>query len=261
MLRAASIDGKRGRSDGRYSIRREVERLDLTGVGLLVEAAPGLGAVPAAGDQLFDDGRKREGRLLGGSEPRCEVARHRGKDVDAGEIHRPERGALRTADGGPGDRVDLRNRQSRGLHRLEDLHQAVDAQPVGDESRRVLRDDHALAEPPVGELDHRPEDGRVGVGSRDHFEQRQVSRRIEEMRPQPAFPEGVAAAFGYARDRDARRVGRDDGRGRGLSFDAFDQRLLDVEPFDDRFDDPVARSQPAQVVERAGADERAPWIW
>ena len=41
-----------------------------------------------------------------------------------------------------------------------------------------------------------------------------------------------------------------------LPFDAFEQRLLDVEPFDDRFDDPVARSQAGEVVEASGSNER-----
>ena len=36
--------------------------------------------------------------------------------------------------------------------RAEDLHQAVDADAVGDEARRVLRQDDALAEPVIGEL-------------------------------------------------------------------------------------------------------------
>ena len=130
-----------------------------------------------------------------------------------------------------------------GLHRLEDLHQAVDAKPVGDEPGVSFATTTPFPSRRSAKSITVRRTAGVGVGSRDHFEQRQVSRRIEEMRPQPAFPEGGAAAFGDARDRDARRVGRDDGRGRGLSFDAFDQRLLDVEPFDDRFDDPVARSQ------------------
>ena len=67
------------------------------------------------------------------------------------------------------------------------------ADMIGDESRRVLRDDHVLAEPPIGELAHRRDDRRVGVRGRDDLEQRQISGRVEKMRAEPV-PAEIAAA-------------------------------------------------------------------
>ena len=74
------------------------------------------------------------------------------EDVDAGEIERPERGALRPSERRAGDRVDLLDRVGAGLDLLEDLHHAVERDVVADEVRRVLRDDDALAEVMIGEI-------------------------------------------------------------------------------------------------------------
>ena len=68
------------------------------------------------------------------------------------------------ADRRAGDRVDLFDRVFAGRQRAEDLHDAEQAEVVGDEVRRVLRDDHALAEPSIGKCDDGVDDGRVGVG-------------------------------------------------------------------------------------------------
>ena len=66
-------------------------------------------------------------------------------------------------------------------------------------------------------------------------------------------------AFDDGRDRDARRVGADDRVRRPMPVDALEERLLDVEAFDDGLDDPVGRRDRGQVlVEAAGANERAP---
>ena len=47
-----------------------------------------------------------------------------------------------------------------GGQRFENAHETVHGDVVGDESRRVLRDDHVLAEPAIGEVAHRRDDGR-----------------------------------------------------------------------------------------------------
>ena len=68
----------------------------------------------------------------------------------------------------------------------------MQAEVVGDEVRRVLRDDDALAQPVIGERADGFDDRRVGVGRRDHLEQVQIARRIEEVRAEPVPPEAVA---------------------------------------------------------------------
>ena len=87
--------------------------------------------------------------------------------------------------------------------------------------------------------------------------QLQVARRVEEVRAQPVPAELGAAALGDRRDRNARRVRRDDGAGPADGFDALEQRALDVELFDDGLEDPVHAVQTGEVgVEPAGGDER-----
>ena len=138
---------------------------------------------------------------------------------------------------------------------LEDLHDAVEADAIGDEVRRVLGGDDAFAEPVVGELDDRTLDRRIGIRRADDFDQPQIARRIEEMRSERVRAERRRPAFDDGRDRDARRVGADDRMRRAIAVDAREERLLDVEPFDDGFDDPVGGRDARQVVvEAAGAD-------
>ena len=100
----------------------------------------------------------------------AEVLRDVREDVDAGDVHRPERRALRPAERRPGDRVDLLDRVAAALERLQRQHHAVEPEVVGDEVRRVLRDDDALAEAVIGELRHALDDRRIGVGGRDDLD-------------------------------------------------------------------------------------------
>ena len=76
----------------------------------LVEALPGLRADPAALDQRVDERRQREATRSLAAQPLGEVARHVREHVDAGDVQRPERRALRPADRRAGDRVDLFDR-------------------------------------------------------------------------------------------------------------------------------------------------------
>ena len=76
-------------------------------------------------------------------------------------------------------------------------------------------------------------------GGRDDLDELQVARRVEEVRAEPVPPEIVAASLGERRDRNARRVRRDDRARPADGVDALEQRALDVELLDDGFDDPV----------------------
>ena len=96
----------------------------------------------------------------------------------------------------------------------------------------------------------------IGLGGRDDLEQPQVARRIEEMRAEPVAPEIVATALGQRGDRNAGRVRADDRPGPALLVDPREQLLLDVEPLDDRFHDPVGLGDAIEIgVEAAGGDE------
>ena len=132
------------------------------------------------------------------------------QDVDARDVHRAERRAFRPAERRSGDRVDLLDRVVTRRERAQRLDDAVQPDVVGDEVRRVLRDDDALAEREIREAGDARDDRRVRVGRRNHFEQSQIPRRVEEVRADPVPPEIVAPALAERGDGNTRRVGAHD---------------------------------------------------
>ncbi len=80
------------------------------------------------------------------------------EDVHASQVERAKRRAVRAADGGSRDRVDLFDGVVAGRHLRQQLHHAIEREVVADEVRRVLRDHHALAQPVIGEVRDRLDD-------------------------------------------------------------------------------------------------------
>ena len=177
------------------------------------------------------------------------------EDVEPRDVDCAERRALWPADRGACDRVDFLDCIGPVGESLENAHEAVHRDMVGDESRRVLRHDHVLSEPAIGKVAHSRDDGRIGVGRRNDLEQRQVSRRIEKMRAEPMSAEIVAAPFGEARNRQAGCIGADDGAGAAARVDTLEKGALRIRLFDDGFDDPVGLRDPFEIrVEPPGPD-------
>ena len=140
---------------------------------------------------------------------------------------------------------------------FEHPHHAIQPDPVGDEVGGVPGDDDALAKLPVDEPGQRGDDGGVGVGGWNDFDETEIAGRIEEVRAGPVTPERLAAALGDGADRDAGGVRADDGVCPAVGLDPCEQRLLRIEPFDDRLDDPVAVGDGGEVgLESAHRDER-----
>ena len=83
---------------------------------------------------------------------------------------------------------------------------AVEADVIADEVRRVLGNHDAFAQTMVGKMRHCVHDLRQGLRRRNHFEQMQISRRVEEVRAEPVLSEVVAAPFGERRNRNTRGV-------------------------------------------------------
>ena len=218
---AASSDGSLTGCLGRYSIVLRIERPDIclarVVLPALVEAAAGFLADPAAREHLVDERRELKLRAAAVRQARGEIVGDMHEDVESRDVDGAERRALRPADRGARDRIDFLDRIRPGGERLENAHEPVHRDVVGDESRRVLRDDDVLAEPAIGKVAHGRDDGRIGLGRRNELEQRQVSRRIEKMRAEPVSAEIVAAPFGQARNRQARRIRADDGAGAAQS--------------------------------------------
>ena len=71
------------------------------------------------------------------------------QNVEACDVHRAKRRALRPANRGSGDGVDLLDAVLSGRQCLENSHQAVHRHMVRDEAWRILGDDHVLAQPPI----------------------------------------------------------------------------------------------------------------
>ena len=177
---------------------------------------------------------------------------HRGRrvhqDVESDQVGGAERRTPRTSDERTRERVDFFDAVLQLRHRANRRHHRKGADSIGDEIGRVLRDHDTLAEHDVAELAHEVEHGRVGARVRDQLEQMQVARRIEEVRTEEARAHRLGQDRRHIGDRKTRCIGGDDGAVFQVRGDALEQRALDVELLDDRFENPVALAQLLDVV-------------
>ena len=90
---------------------------------------------------------------------------------------------------------------------------------------------------------------------RNDLQQRQVARRVKEVRAAEAGLKVFAPSLGEVLNGDATRVGGD-GRARlAVLFDLGKDDLLDVQALDHHFDDPIAAGDAVHVVFKvAGGD-------
>ncbi len=182
------------------------------------------------------------------------------EDVDAGEIERSQRGALRPPQRRPGNGVNFFRRVLAGRYLLEDTHDAVERDVVADEVRRVLRDDDALAEPLIGKLPDGLDDLRQRVGAGNNLEQLQVPGRIEEVCTEPVAAEVLTAPLPEHRDGDAGRVGADDRSLAPQRVYLLEQRPLDVQALDHGLHDPVHVGDAPQVFVEASRGDQLPRV-
>jgi hypothetical protein len=113
----------------------------------------------------------------------------------------------------------------------------------------------------VGEPGHGVDDGRRRFRRRNHLEQAQVARRIEEMRSEPVLSKVVAAALGKRADWNTGRVRADDRSRAPRRVDLLQQVALDVEPLDDRFENPVDVAKPPESILEPGRGYELPCVW
>ena len=104
-------------------------------------------------------------------------------DVDADQIVQAESRRLRATDQRTRQRIDFLDREVVVQRVVDDLRSAHAHEAVADEVRLVFGDHDALAERFGRVFDHELDDCRVGIRVRDDFQQVQVARRIEEVRP------------------------------------------------------------------------------
>ncbi len=147
----------------------------------LVEALAGFVAEPAALEHLVEDRRK-----LAASDALRKVGGDVGENVDANQIGEAESSGARPADGRAGERVDFFDGQSLLEHQIGGVEHDRDADAVGDEVGRVVREDDLLAEMRSANAEKAATACGIGFGSGDDFEQAHVARRIEEVRAEEA---------------------------------------------------------------------------
>ena len=235
---AISSDGRAGFAAGTVFERGEIENEALVfaigAANLFVEALAGFVAEPAALEKFFENGGKSTAcdtlRKVGGDV---------GEDVDADEIGEAEGAGARPADGGAGQRVDLFDGESLLEHQVGGVEHDRDADAVGDEVGRVVREDDLLAEEAISESGESGDDGGIGFGCGDDFQQTHVARRIEEVRAEEAAANGGNRG-GDAGDGQAGSVGGEEGVRSEMRKHAGEERGFDFEIFGDGFDDPIA---------------------
>ncbi len=239
------VDLARG---GTVVLRRGVEHLD--GLARLAEEAGlRLLAERALRDQRRQHRRRAEQqmpRIVGQRVVhRLDDVRHRVQADDvAGAVGR----ALRAADRRPGQRVDDVERQSVALGVGHRRQHREDADAVGDEVRRVLGADHALAQRRDDEGLEGVEQRRVGVLLRDQLDQVHVPRRVEEVDAAEALAHVGGKRAGELVDRQPRRVGRDHRVRREVRPDLRVQAVLPVHALGDGLDDEVAPGQQREIA-------------
>ena len=260
-IAAAGVQRRQSRREAlAVAHRARVQSQDLAAgaAGLLpVEAAARLRPDPPPADHVGHERRQGESAtLLGVVETLGEVGRDVREDVETRDVERAERRGAGPADGRTRDGVDFLDGVVARRKLLQDAQDAVHPDAVADEAGRVLGDDHSLAQHVVAEAHHGVDDRRVGATRRYHLEQRQMARWVEEVGPEPVPAERFPAPLAEAAERDARCVRAHDRVRRPVRLDSREQVPLDVQPFDDRLDDPVAGSEAREVgVEAAGGDE------
>ena len=195
---------------------------------------------------------RRNGRVR----PRArEVIRHVRQHVEPYQVRQAKRAHARPTDHRAGQRVHLFDREAFVLHEADRFQHGENADPVGDEVRRVAREHHVLAQPQVDEAREAFHRSGVGLRCRDDLHQPHVARRIEEVRAEPAAAEVFRHVRGDRGNRQAASVGGHQSPWLQMRRDLLEQRLLDRQVFRHRLDHPIAVGQQFEVVvEIAGCD-------
>ena len=220
-----------------------------------VEAAFGFVAQPFAIEHLREE--IRQAKVTAFVVDVCgHVADDVAEDVQSHQINGAESCGFRPADGLSGERVDVFDAEVHLLHEAHHVQHRKGADTVGDEVGSVFGKDDAFAEAHVAEVRDEIDQRGVGLWGGNEFEQAHVARRIEEVGAEPGAAEIVGEAFGNFADGQAAGVGGDDGAGLADGFDFAQQGALEVEIFDDGFDDPVDFGELLQIIfEIADGDE------
>ena len=210
---------------------------------VLVEAAAGL-AAEEPGVRHGDETRRRRHPRLAELLPQRLARVHVHVDPhQVDELARPHRPAGAVLHPG----VEVGGRHPRLVEHADAVVQERDQDAVDDEAGGVVAADRMLAEllaERVGRLE-----GLVGgaLGA-DDLHERHQRRRVEEVHADDAL--GRRDRAGDLRDRERRRVRREDGVGATDAFQLREQLPLGLELLDDRLDHDVAVGEVADLGRR-----------
>ena len=184
-----------------------------------------------------------------------EAAQHVRHQVESDQIEQPEDAGFGNPHRPADHRVGLLDRDAVFDRRDDGALQPVGADPVGDETRRVVAVDHRLAERYVEEGAKRFDPVRRDVRAANQFQQPHVARRVEEMGDQEVATKEVRHAFRQGRERNGRCVGGDERSILAHRFQLLIERAFDIGSLDDRLDDPVAVGHAVEmIIDIAGRD-------
>ena len=196
---------------GRVLAGRQVDRfLDpLAGVGIQpIEPANRLSPDQAALDHVRDHRDLSANSVIGVVFGQCrrQVAVDQRQQVETDQVQQSEHAGLGNAQRAAHHAVGFFDGQAA----VDGLHDgALDperADPVGDEARRIVADDDALAETAIAEVAHSLHHLGPSAGSGDQLEQAHVARRVKEMGDHEVARERRRQALGEASRRQGRGV-------------------------------------------------------
>ena len=226
-----------------------VDHAILTFANALIKSLAGFFAEPAVLDHFLLKVGGQETVAPGIVRNRfIKVAPNVSPDVETDDIEQTEAGAIGKPNERARERVHFFDREIvfDRIFRNRAAEETSDA--IGDEIRRIFAGNDAFAQPPIGEVPHEIEYFVAGTRAGNHFHQVQVTRRIEEVRAQKVAAEFSRETFRDLSERDTAGVGGEDRVRFANLVDAAPKGALDFEIFGDRFDDPVAVCDVAEIV-------------
>ena len=118
----------------------------------------------------------------------------------------------------------------------------------------------ALTKPPVAEGADTDQDIRIGRRPRHEFDQVQIARRGEEVSSNEAPAKMRAETLGQPGQRNAAGVGGCNGAGRKMGRHLLPEISLDLDVFNNRFDNPITIRQACQVIFEVAERDDGPGV-
>ena len=165
--------------------------------------------------------------------------RHVRQGVQAHNVGRAEGGRFGAAHYRPCVFVHFFHGKAQRLHQVENIHNAIHTDTVGDKGRRVFGQHGGFAQIFVAEFHEKIHNFGQSILGGNNFQQSQVAHRIKEVRPQEMFAEILRTVGRHQADGNPRCVGTDQGTGRTVFFHLVEHRLFDVQAFGHHFDNPI----------------------